>query len=321
MKLFAKAKSNLNRNIEMSKVIIIAGPTASGKTSLAIDICKKFNGEVISADSMQIYKGMDIATAKPSEQEKDGIPHHLIDILDPSEPFSVSQFKELCDRAIADVVSRGKLPVVAGGTGLYIDSLVNNTLFGEFSGDEEYRELLRTRAETEGTEALWNELSQVDPERAEKLSKNDQKRIIRALEVYHCTGKTLTEHESFSRTQKSEHDFLMLLLFFEDREALYDRINKRVDKMFEMGLEEEARRELTKNGLPTAHQAIGYKELRPYFEGTATLEEVSESLKKSTRNYAKRQLTWFRRYENAVRLLADKGELCEAEKIIRSFLN
>jgi len=219
------------------------------------------------------------------------------------------------------VVSRGKLPVVAGGTGLYIDSLVNNTLFGEFSGDEEYRELLRTRAETEGTEALWNELSQVDPERAEKLSKNDQKRIIRALEVYHCTGKTLTEHESFSRTQKSEHDFLMLLLFFEDREVLYDRINKRVDKMFEMGLEEEARRELTKNGLPTAHQAIGYKELRPYFEGTATLEEVSESLKKSTRNYAKRQLTWFRRYENAVRLLADKGELCEAEKIIRSFLN
>ena len=154
MKLFAKAKSNLNRNIEMSKVIIIAGPTASGKTSLAIDICKKFNGEVISADSMQIYKGMDIATAKPSEQEKDGIPHHLIDILDPSEPFSVSQFKELCDRAIADVVSRGKLPVVAGGTGLYIDSLVNNTLFGEFSGDEEYRELLRTRAETEGTEAF-----------------------------------------------------------------------------------------------------------------------------------------------------------------------
>lgn len=305
----------------MQKVIIVAGPTASGKTSLAIELCKKFNGEVISADSMQIYKGMDIATAKPSEEEKDGIPHHLIDILDPTESFSVSQFKELADRTISDIISRGKLPVVAGGTGLYIDSLVNNTSFGDFSGDESYREALRARAEAEGTESLWNELFSIEPERAEKLGKNDLKRIIRALEVYHCTGKTLTEHESISRTQKSDYDFLMLQLFFEDREVLYDRINRRVDKMFELGLEQEARRELTRHSLPTAHQAIGYKELRPYFEGKATLEEVSESLKKSTRNYAKRQLTWFRRYENAVRLFVDKGEIAFAEEKVRSFLN
>lgn len=304
----------------MQKVIIVAGPTASGKTALAIDICKKFNGEVVSADSMQIYKGMDIATAKPTEAEKDGIPHHLIDVLEPSEGFSVSQFKELAERAISDILARGKLPVVAGGTGLYIDSLVNNTSFGEFSGDESYRDALRSHAEAYGTEALWNELYTIEPERAEKLGKNDLKRIIRALEVYHCTGKTMAEHEKLSRLQKSKYDFLMLSLCFEDRDVLYDRINRRVDKMFEAGLEHEARRKLSESGFPTAHQAIGYKELRPYFEGTATFEEVSESLKKSTRNYAKRQLTWFRRYDEAVKIFVDKGGTEQAEKTIRSFL-
>ena len=275
----------------MSKAIIIAGPTASGKTALAVEVCKKFNGEVISADSMQIYKGMDIATAKPSPEEMSGIPHHLVDIIDPSAPFSVSQFKELADIAMADISSRGKIPVIAGGTGLYIDSIINNTSFGDFSGDEAYREELRTRSETEGGSVLWEELSVVDPECAARLNANDIKRIIRALEVYHCTGKPLTEHEKLSRTQKSSYDFLLLGLFFENRDILYERINLRVDRMVEAGLEEEARRELSRKDIPTAHQAIGYKELRPYFEGNATLGEALESLKKSTRNYAKRHGT------------------------------
>ncbi|MBE6689038.1 MAG: tRNA (adenosine(37)-N6)-dimethylallyltransferase MiaA [Ruminococcaceae bacterium] len=304
----------------MNKAIIIAGPTASGKTSLAIDICKKFGGEVVSADSMQIYKGMDIATAKPTAQEMDGIVHHLIDIVDPSEPFSVSQFKSMADTAIKDIVSRGKIPVIAGGTGLYIDSLINNTEFGEFSEDENYRAELNRRAELSGGQVLLDELAGVDPECAARLHANDIKRIIRGLEFYHCTGKTLTQNEKESRVKKSEYEYLILGLFFEDREKLYQRINLRVDKMLEAGLEQEARNALKVADSPTAYQAIGYKELKPYFDGVITLEQAVESLKKSTRNYAKRQLTWFRRYENMVRLYVDKGDLQDAEQIVRSFL-
>lgn len=304
----------------MNKVVIIAGPTASGKTSLAIDICKKFDGEVISADSMQIYKGMDIATAKPTSDERDGIPHHLIDIIHPSETFSVSQFKSLADKTIEDILSKGKLPVIAGGTGLYIDSILNNTYFGEFSGDEEYRAFLRSRAEREGGTVLLEELRSVDPECAERLHVNDTKRVIRALEFYHCTGKTLTKNEKESRTQKSKYEFLLMGLFFEDRQKLYDRINLRVDAMLDAGLVKEAEIALKNSDSPTAYQAIGYKELKPYFDGTSTLEQAVESLKKSTRNYAKRQLTWFRRYENMTRLYVDKNEVQNAYEIVRSFL-
>ena len=304
----------------MNKAIIIAGPTASGKTSLAIDICKKFDGEVISADSMQIYKGMDIATAKPTAEEMQEIKHHLIDIIPPSEPFSVSQFKKLADEAMEDIISRGKLPVIAGGTGLYIDAILNNTDFGEFSGDEKYREELKLRAEKEGGEALLRELAGVDPECAARLHANDTKRIIRALEFYFCTGKTLTQNEKESHSAKSKYDFLMFGLFFEDRALLYDRINLRVDKMMEAGLEAEAKGALESADSPTAYQAIGYKELKPYFEGAVTLDEALESLKKSTRNYAKRQLTWFRRYENMHRIYVDKNELSKVEEAVRSFL-
>lgn len=305
----------------MNKAVIIAGPTASGKTALAIDICKKFGGEVVSADSMQIYKGMDIATAKPTVSEMCGIPHHLIDIIPPSSSFSVSQFKTLAEQAIEDILSRKKLPVIAGGTGLYIDALLNNTEFGEFAGDENYRAELRRRADTYGGEALLAELAAIDPTCAARLHPNDTKRIIRALEVFHCTGKSLTEHEKQSRTKKSKYDFLLIGLFFEDREKLYERINLRVDKMFEAGLEDEARRALADADTPTAYQAIGYKELKPCFDGEITLEEATEKLKKTTRNYAKRQLTWFRRYENMIKIYVDKNETEKVEEIVRSFLN
>ena len=304
----------------MNKAVIIAGPTASGKTALAIDLCKKFNGEVISADSMQIYKGMDIATAKPSAEEMCGIRHHLIDIIDPCEPFSVSQFKILADYAIKDIISRGKLPVIAGGTGLYIDSLINNTEFGEFTGDEEFRQTLAQRIENEGGQALLDELSVIDPECAARLHANDAKRIVRALEVWHCTGKTITQHEKESRKTKSNYEFLLIGIFFNDRQKLYDRINLRVDKMFEAGLENEARKALENVDAPTAYQAIGYKELKPYFEGKITIQQASEALKKSTRNYAKRQLTWFRRYDNMIKIFADCNEIQKAEEIVRSFL-
>lgn len=305
----------------MNKVVIIAGPTASGKTALAIDICKKFGGEVVSADSMQIYKGMDIATAKPTADEMCGIPHHLIDIIPPSSPFSVSQFKILAEQAIEDILSRKKLPVIAGGTGLYIDALLNNTGFGEFAGDENYRAELRARVENHGGETLHAELCKIDPVCAARLHPNDTKRIIRALEVFRCTGKTLTEHEKQSRTQKSKYDFLLIGLFFEERDKLYNRINLRVDKMLESGLEEEARRALADTDAPTAYQAIGYKELKPYFDGDVTLDEAVETLKKTTRNYAKRQLTWFRRYENMIKIYVDKNETEKVEEIVRSFLN
>ncbi|MBQ9941287.1 MAG: tRNA (adenosine(37)-N6)-dimethylallyltransferase MiaA [Clostridia bacterium] len=305
----------------MNKAIIIAGPTASGKTALSIEICKKFNGEVISADSMQIYKGMDIATAKPTSDEMCGIPHHLMSIADPSELFSVAKFKTLAEDAIEDILSRGKLPVIVGGTGLYIDSLINNTRFGEFDGDDKYREQLRLIAEKNGNAFLWNMLMEADEPTASRVNPNDLKRVIRALEVYHCTGKRMSEYDAVSHTEKSKYDYLFLGLFFEDRSILYDRINKRVDKMFECGLVQEAQRELNKNISSTARQAIGYKELIPYFKGHSTLEEVSESLKKATRNYAKRQLTWFRRYENIVKIFPDKNQLQNSEEIIRSFLN
>lgn len=303
-----------------NKVIIIAGPTASGKTALAIDICKKFDGEVISADSMQIYKGMDIATAKPTKEEMADITHHLIDIVEPTSPFSVSQFKVLADKAIQDILSRGKLPVIAGGTGLYIDAVINNTCFEEFSCDQDFRDQMKQLADTQGNQSLLDRLMQIDPDCASRLHANDLKRIIRALEVYHCTGKTLTCHEKESRVRKSDYEFLFLGLFFQDRQALYDRINLRVDKMIEAGLEKEARNALSKADLPTACQAIGYKELKPYFDGDMSLAQALESLKKSTRNYAKRQLTWFRRYDNIIKIHPDKNEVEKVEDIVRSFL-
>ncbi|MBQ8783822.1 MAG: tRNA (adenosine(37)-N6)-dimethylallyltransferase MiaA [Clostridia bacterium] len=310
----------------MNKIplIVVAGPTASGKTSLGIAVCKKFGGEVISADSMQIYKGMDIATAKPTEEETDGIPHHLIDIIDPEERFSVAEFKRLAEEKISDIISRGKIPVVVGGTGLYIDNLTQNIELADSQVDLELRERLTKKAEEEGLDTLIEELKAIDPEYVANLKEINKKRIIRALELWHTAGITVTEQNRRSRLNESPYRVCYLCLDAHDREILYNRINLRVDKMVEDGLLQEAEQFLESKGITSA-QAIGYKELDPYFSGEKTLQEALNSLKQGTRRYAKRQLTWFRRNENATHLYIDEYEsaegLCNAAfDIIDKFL-
>ena len=275
-------------------VIVIVGPTASGKTSLSIKIAKKMQGEIISADSMQIYKEMDIATAKPTTEEMQGIPHHLMGFLEPTENFSVADFKVKALSAIEDIFKRGKQPIVAGGTGFYVDTLIKNTTFFDFDKNEKRNEL-SDRLEKEGIEKLYDELKEVDPASAEKLHINDIKRILRALEVYYSTGKTITLQSELSHENESEYNWFIIGLTSGNREILYDRINRRVDIMLDNGLLDEAEKFFSSEKSGTSKQAIGYKELKPYFDGEATLEEVTESLKRETRRYAKRQLTWFRR--------------------------
>ncbi len=296
-------------------LIVIAGPTASGKTSLGIAVCKEFGGEVISADSMQIYKGMDIATAKPTKEEIGDIPHHLIDIIDPKDAFSVAEFKRLAEIEINSIIVKGKVPVVVGGTGLYIDNLVNNIELTDSPADLEIRQKLMQRADEEGLEVLIEELKQIDPEYIENLKEINKKRIVRALELWHTSGVTITEQNRLSRMNESPYDVCYICLDAHDREILYSRINTRVDKMVSDGLIEEAK-QFTQNMGITSAQAIGYKELTPYFSGEKTLDEALESLKQGTRRYAKRQLTWFRRNEKAVHLFIDDYEssqqLCEA---------
>lgn len=278
-------------------VIVIAGPTASGKTSLSIGIAKKIGGEIVSADSMQIYKDMDIATAKPTEAEMQGIPHHLISIVDSDESFSVAAYKEKAVEAIADIFCRGRIPVVVGGTGLYIDTLVNNTTFFDFDKSDQ-REKLQMRLQNEGIEKLFDELKSVDPETAERLHINDTKRILRALEVYYSTGKTISLQAELSHENESQYNWLIIGLTAENRDVLYDRINRRVDIMLDDGLIEEAKTFSSSEKSSTAKQAIGYKELKGFFDGSISLEEATENLKRETRRYAKRQLTWFRRNKN-----------------------
>lgn len=302
-------------------VAVVVGPTASGKTSLAIEIAKSLDGEIISADSMQIYKGMDIATAKPTPEEMCGIKHHLISIISQDEDFSVNDFKLRATKALESILSKNKLPIVAGGTGFYIDTLVNNTEFLDYEKND-VRFQLEQRAEKEGIASLYKELKSVDGETADKLHENDTKRIIRALEVYYSTGKTITEQRLLSHLKESDYRFLIIGLTAEDRQLLYDRINRRVEIMLEEGLVEEAKRFFSCGISKTAKQAIGYKELKPYLDGEATLEEVTEKLKMETRRYAKRQLTWFRKRENINWIYIDgkdKNEiLAEAEKLIRA---
>lgn len=290
----------------MSKplVVIISGPTASGKTGLSIEIAKRFNGEIVSADSMQIYKSMDIATAKPTKDETAGIRHHLIDFVEANESFSVAKYKQLALSAIDDILSRGKLPIVCGGTGLYIDTLMNNTVFLDYE-DSGIRERLEKRKESDGVEGLYEELKKVDPDTACRLHLNDSKRIIRALEVYYLTGKTISEQNSLSHKEESPYDFLLFVLSAHNREILYKRINDRVDKMLDMGLVEEAGSFFASDISKTAKQAIGYKELKPYLDGEISLETAVEKLKMETRRYAKRQLTWFRNKKNVNWLYID----------------
>lgn len=278
-------------------VIVIAGPTASGKTSLSIGIAKKIGGEIVSADSMQIYKDMDIATAKPTAEEMQGIPHHLISIVESDESFSVAAYKEKAVEAIADIFCRGRIPVVVGGTGLYIDTLVNNTTFFDFDKSDQ-REKLQMRLQNEGIEKLFDELKSVDPETAKRLHINDTKRILRALEVYYSTGKTISLQAELSHENESQYNWLIIGLTAENRDVLYDRINRRVGIMLDDGLIEEAKAFFSSEKSSTAKQAIGYKELKGFLNGSISLKEATENLKRETRRYAKRQLTWFRRNKN-----------------------
>ncbi len=288
-------------------VIAVVGPTASGKSDLAVEICLKFNGEAVSADSMQIYRGMDIATAKPSEAEKKGVPHHVMDFLPDTESFSVAGYQRMAGEAIADIHSRRKLPVVVGGTGLYLDTLLDNIQLTEDSNIAGIREKLKARMESEGIESLLDELKGIDPDYAAKMHPNNQKRILRALELWYSSGTTMTEQIANSRAE-SPYRVLWLGLDAQNRDYLYDRINRRVDIMLGAGLEKEAREYLARTDTATSSQAIGCKELKPYFDGAISFEEAVENLKQSTRRYAKRQLTWFRRNSRINWLFIDKYE-------------
>ena len=279
------------------KIVVVCGPTASGKTALAVELAKEHNGEVISSDSMQIYRRMDIGTAKPTVEEMQGIPHHMIDVVDPAEDFSVARYVDMASRCVDDVLTRGKLPIVAGGTGLYIDSLLSGRTFSAFSPESPLRGELEARIRAEGGEKLLEELAKVDPESAARLHPNDEKRIIRALEVWLTTGKTITQHNAETQAIPPRYNALTLNLSYENREDMWGRIDRRVDVMMEQGLVEEVRA-LLSSGVPdkcTAMQAIGYKEMVQAVRVTGDYKAGAEEIKLRSRQYAKRQLTWFKR--------------------------
>lgn len=276
-------------------LIAVVGPTASGKTALGIALAKEYNGEVVSADSMQIYKGMDIATAKPTAEETDGVPHHLISVLETGALFSVADYMKLAHEKIDDIASRGKMPILVGGTGLYVSSLIDNINFDNAVTDGKVRERLTEESKRIGNEAMLEKLREVDPETAALLPAGNLTRIIRAIEVYEVTGIPFSRHKELSRSEESIYNACMIGLTYKDRQQLYDRINRRVDIMIENGMIEECRAVYENEKLGTACQAIGYKEFIPYFKGEKTKEECIDKIKQSSRRYAKRQLTWFRR--------------------------
>ena len=282
------------------KVVVICGPTASGKTALSIELAKKINGEIISSDSMQIYKNMNIGTAKPSNDERQGIKHYLLDFVEPNKRYSVADFKKDAEKAIEEILEKGKVPIIVGGTGLYVDSLIYGIEYQNIKFDEKYRKELENRAKKEGLESLYNEAKQIDPQAMEKISANDQKRILRVLEIYKATGKTKTEQERKSREKEPEFDYLVYGLNMP-REKLYERINLRVDIMIKQGLIKEVEEIYKKyNEFPTAMQGLGYKEVVEYLEGHLTKEEMIEKIKQETRRYAKRQMTWFRKNKQTI---------------------
>lgn len=280
--------------MDKPKVVVICGPTASGKTKLGIDIANVINGEIISCDSMQIYKKMDIGTAKPTKEEQSQAVHHLIDFVEPNERYSVADFKIDAEKKIKDIIKRGKTPILVGGTGLYINSLIYNINYKEDVFDEEYRKKL----DNIELEIIYKKALEIDPESMKKISANDRKRISRVLEIYHATGKTKTEIEKESRKEVM-YDYKIFVLNM-DREKLYERINKRVDLMIEAGLIEEVKSIINEyKDFPTAMQGLGYKEVVQYLNGDFSKEEMIEKIKQESRHYAKRQLTWFRSYKNA----------------------
>ena len=289
------------------KVIVIGGPTASGKTALSIELAKKINGEIVSADSMQIYKDMDIGTAKPTIEEMEGIKHYLIDCVSPSTRYSVADFKKDAIFAIEEILKKGKTPIVVGGTGLYIDSLIYGIEYNEMQVDLEYRAYLEKTAEEKGLEYLYNMAKEIDEEAMQKISINDKKRICRVLEIYKSTGKTKTMLELESRKKDLKYDFKVFAIDM-NRDTLYERINKRVDIMIDKGLVDEVKKLIQKyDKIPTAMQGLGYKEVVEFFDKKCSEEEMIEKIKMESRRYAKRQLTWFRRNKNIIWLDALKG--------------
>ena len=291
------------------RVVAIGGPTATGKTALSVALARQFNGEVINADSMQVYRGLSVGTAKATEEERAGVCHHLLDFLNPEEPYSVAEFVEMAAGLIPQITGRGHLPLVVGGTGLYITSLLHGIAFAPQRSDPELREELQQEAEEQGAQALYEHLRQIDPEYAAKVHPNNLPRVIRALELYQTTGRRMSEQRKEARKAEPPYRSLCLCLGYHDRTLLYRRIDERVDRMLQMGILEEAHRVYeNRDRYRTAAQAIGYKEFFPYFEGIAPLEDCLAKLKQASRNYAKRQLTWFRHQQDAVWLYVDEPD-------------
>lgn len=303
------------------KTVFIAGPTASGKTALGVTLAKKFGGEVVSADSMQIYKGIHIASAAPDSSEMLGVPHHMLEFLEPEQSFSVADYVNKARTVIKDINARGKLPFVVGGTGLYISSLAYNTVYADEPTDLDLRKELNTLFDQEGAEKMLERLSEFDPESAARLHPNNRRRIIRAFEVYKLTGHSITEQNILSKEGEKYIEPLLIGITYRDREKLYERINRRVDIMLENGLEGEARAALSRSS-GGAVQAIGHKELAGYINGECSLSEAVESLKRQTRRYAKRQLTWFNRDKRINWIYVDEcpDPVGDAEKLIKKFI-
>lgn len=312
--------------IKKMKLWVVVGPTASGKTKLSVELAKWGNGEIVNADSMQIYQQMNIATAKPSPEEQEGVVHHLMDFLPPDRAYSVSDYVQDAHRVITEISLRNKQPIVVGGTGLYYSSLLDNLQFSKIETDCALRERLAEEAKADHGQALYERLVSIDPEAAKEIHPHNYVRLVRALEVFETTGKTLTQLKEESRKIPSPYEATVIGLMYRDRQRLYDRIDRRVDQMLQAGLLAEAQQVLQRDDLKTAYNAIGYKELVPYFQGNASLEECVDRIKQESRRYAKRQLTWFRRDERIHWLYVDESAcfdevLQKTKKILENSLD
>ena len=300
-----------NSELRIPNLLVIAGPTASGKTALSVELAKRLDGEVVCADSMQVYRDFQIITARVTEEEMQGVPHHLTGFLPLEKSFSVAEWADMARKCIADIWQRGKLPIVCGGTGLYISTLLDNIVFEDRGADPERRRELEAFAEENGRHALWERLSALDPEAAAEIHENNVKRVVRAIEVCETTGQGFYEQRRQNLKGGSPYNAYVLTIGYEDRAELYERIDRRVDVMLAQGMADEARRVYETGDPATAYQAIGYKELIPYLAGEKTLEECADKIRLGTRHYAKRQLTWFRRIEGIETFFRQKDENIE----------